>query len=314
MDVAGREGNEDVGIPMRLPRGALVLAAVAVLVAPLPVFLSVPARAQAGPTIAVTPVHAPIGVGEEAPFLVRVTGADPAALDLRYEVEGGVLVGLLAPAQVGPETYEATVYVRRDTPGTVTLTAFLGTTRASASVEAILAGRIRVRLVVHDVVAGASRSWPVEVVDGAGTTVAQVHAASGGGVSGEADTPLLPYGIYLVRLARGNDTGLSCEEGRFFAVREPAGGAAAVAIAGPRTEVRFSVDVCPVAGLAPPTPTPVEAVAGERTPGPTPTPRPPAAGTGFASSGEPSEGWALFLGACLFAGGAALLAARRPSR
>lgn len=314
MDVAGREGNEDVGIPMRLPRGALVLAAVAVLVAPLPVFLSVPARAQAGPTITVTPVRAPIGVGEEAPFLVRVTGADPAALDLRYEVEGGILVGLLAPAQVGPETYEAMVYVRRDTPGTVTLTVFLGTARVSASVEAILAGRIRVRLVVHDVVGGASRSWPVEVVDGAGTTVAQLLAASGGGVPGESDSPLLPYGTYLVRLVRGNDTGLSCEEGRFFAVRAPAGGAVAVTIAGPRSEVAFSVDVCPVAGLASPTSTPVEVVAGERTPGPTPTPRPPAAGTGLASSGARSGSWALLLGASLVAGGAALLAARRPRR
>ncbi len=78
------------------------------------------------------------------------TATTPAALDIRYEVEGGVLVGLLAPAQVGPDTFEAVAYVRRDTPGVVTLRASAGGVSGSASVEAILAGRIRIQASLGD--------------------------------------------------------------------------------------------------------------------------------------------------------------------
>lgn len=292
--------------------GWLATLLAAVVLAPLP--LTPSARAQSQPILSVAPLAAPIGVGEEAPFLVRVSGIDHAALDLRYAVEGGVLVGLLAPAQVGPSTFEAVAYVRRDIPGTVTLRVSLGELSASASVEAILAGRVRVRLLVQDVVEGASRTWPFEVVDTAGVVVDRVNVAASGGFPGFADTILLPYGTYTVRQILGLDTGLECEDGRFFAVRQPPGAVLTVGVRGPRSEVEFVVDVCPTIAPPPtasPTPTPVEAVAGERTPGPAPTPRPPAAGTGVAPapSGERLFSAVVGVGAIL-AGGLALAVRR----
>jgi hypothetical protein len=312
VDAAGREGEDQVPYAMLLRRGGWFAAAFVALFSALLLPLTPTGRAQSQLAISVAPVDAPIGVGEEAPFVVRVSGADAAALDIRYEVEGGVLVGLLAPAQVGPETFEAVAYVRRDTPGVVTLRVSAGGVTASASVEAILAGRIRIQLTVHDVVQGASRSWPFEVVDAAGVVVARVNVAASGGFPGTSDTILLPYGTYTVRQVLGVDTGLSCSEGRFFAVRQPPGGMATVSVFGPRSVTEFAVDVCPF--VAPPsvspTPTPVEAVAGERTPGPAMTPLPPAAGTGLERAPRTSSGLAfLLVGVGLAAGGGTLLAA-----
>jgi len=292
-----------------IPRGgrlAVVLAALLFAFWPL----THSARAQAQVTITVAPVYAPIGVGEEAPFLVRVSGAEAAALDIRYDVEGGVLVGLLAPSQVSSDTFEAVAYVRRDTPGTVTLRASVGNASARASADVILAGRIRVQLTIYDVVEGASRTWPFEIVDAAGAVVARVVVAASGGFPGAADSILLPYGIYTVRQVLGADTGLSCSEGTFFAVRWPEGAAVSVVVSGPRSIAEFAVDVCPAVAppVASPTPTPVEAVAGESTPGPAATPRPPAAGTGLAPAAS-SLPWPLLAGLALAAAGAAVLLA-----
>ncbi len=297
-----------------LRRGGWLAAVLAALLSTPLLPLAPAAWAQAQLTISVAPVDAPIGVGEEAPFVVRVSGADAAALEIRYEVEGGVLVGLLAPAQVGPETFEAVAYVRRDTPGIVTLHASAGGVSASASAEAIIAGRVRIQLTVHDVVQGASRTWPFEVADAAGEVVARVNVAASGGYPGTADTILLPYGTYTVRQVLGAVTGLSCSEGRFFAVRQPAGAVTSVSIFGPRSLAEFEVDVCPVVALpsASPTPTPVEAVAGERIPGPAGTPRPPAAGTGLEPVTASGGGAVLALvGLALAAAGCMTLAAIR---
>ena len=284
MDTAGREGERHVRTT-RFARTAV--AALFLLLLPVGA-VGLPAEragAQSGVHVLVVAPDDRYGVGEEIPFFVRVEGAGDLSLDLSYRVDGGALVGALAPNQVGPGIHEAVAYVRADRAGPVTLTVDAGGNSASASVEAVLAGRIAVELVVEGAEAGGSRTWPVAIVSGGGATVATLIVAGDADGPGRAVTPLLPYGSYRVQQLLGPDTSSRCADGAAFAVESPPSGEATVELRGPRAEVRFVVRVC--AQAAGPTPTPVEAVAGEQVPGPASAPTPPATGSAGLATEEP---------------------------
>ncbi len=273
----------------RAALGALLL----LLPFSVPVVSAEDAGAQPALHVLVTAPQDRYGVGEEIPFYVRIEGADAASLDLSYRVDGGALVGALAPNESAQGVHEAVAYVRADRPGPVTLTVEASGATASASVEAILAGRIAVELVLEDAVPGSSRTWPFAIVDEDGSVVTTVTAAGDADGPGRATTPLLPYGSYEVRQLLGTDTALTCSGGVAFAVETPPSARATVELHGPRAEVRFVMRVC--ARETVPTSTPVEAVAGERIPGPAAfAPTPPATGSaGLAAAERPARGWVI---------------------
>lgn len=279
--------------------GALFLALAAALPAaaqqPFTVFAIAPATAQAP--------------GSSAAVTIRIQGQVTALPSLVYDVEGGELVGVLAPVPVAANTAEGTVFVRRDTPGVTRLAvSFAGQQLAAADITFGAPAAIRVTATLDAGPDAAARTWRYEVRNAAGALVATLQlSTSGDAPTAAALTPSLPPGTYTVTHVLGADTALSCQPGVFYAVTSPAGAVAPVELAGATVEVAFTIVPCPdlppglevlipvdtivpgagsgIVGepaLVPPGETPINQVAGARQPGPGVLP--PAAGNSAAAA------------------------------
>lgn len=296
--------------PLIAALGAFVLIAVA---AALPV-----ARADARPTVAVTilapaePVHA----GAEAVFVVVVSGPGAAGAIIDYEAEGGTIMQRLGLTESAPDVATATVWVRRDEPGSATLRATVRDgAGAAASARFASAGSIQLTLNVDAPPDGAARSWLFEVLDSSDVVVEELVAFTSG--DAPEDSPVtgpLPAGVYTVRPAGDLSLGAVCGGPVFYQLLAPAGGVASVSLGDSGiAAVSFHFAACPPAGASAPNPTPTQMVAGART-GASPTPLPPAAGAGRAADVDTAPQWVVVVVLLVTVGASGWLVARRASR
>lgn len=290
-----------------------------------PFLLTPAARASSALVVSVEPSAASFVPGTDAVLFIRARGESPALANLSFAVEGGTLSGAVALNEVSPGVAEGAAFVRRDTPGDVTLTVLMGGYAVSRGVAHFAAvGRIEVRVTLAADAHAAARTWRFEVVDPTGAIVESLSAGtSGDAPTGVAQTAPLPYGRYTVRQLLGNDTRLACSAGIFYEVSAPAGGAATVDLASGAAVASFAIRPCADAprdlGVSMPvdpvaTSTPIDEVKGARSSG---TPLPPDAGTGLAAEGGGLSPWLpLLAGSALVAGslGAALCVVKRPAR
>ncbi len=316
-----------------------ILALLAALAAAVAALTALPAAAQTPFTVSVL-AAAPVQPGQQAAVTVRVEGQVTALPGFIYDVQGGTLVGVLAPTPVAAGVAEGTVFVRRETPGTALLAvSFAGQVLAAANITfAAPAGTIRVETLLDAGPDAAARTWRYQVIDPAGVVVAELQTATSGDAPlGAATAANLPPGPYAVRQVLGADTALACAPGAFYAISQPAGAVAAVTLGASPVTVRFTVVPCPdlpaglevtipvdtivpgagggVIGDAVPAPAepPFSEVAGVRQPGPGPLP--PAAGNSPAAAAPSPLSPLLAAGSLLFlTGSGALLLSRRRSR
>lgn len=295
--------------PLVAAIGALVLIVVA---AALPV-----AGADARPTVAVTilapaePVHA----GGEAVFVVVVSGPGAAGAIIDYEAEGGTIMQRLGLTESAPDVATATVWVRRDEPGSATLHATVRDgAGAAASARFAAAGSIQLTLNVDAPLDGAARSWLFEVLDSSGVVVEELVAFTSG--DAPEDSPVtgpLPPGVYTVRPAGDASLGAACGGPVFYQLLVPAGGVASATLGETGVAaVSFRFAACPPDGASAPSPTPTQLVAGDRTA--SPTPLPPAAGAGRAADVDTAPQWVVVVVLLVTVGASGWLVARRASR
>ncbi len=313
---------------MRTLRIAALLTALFAALSALPAAAQLPFTVSASAPSIVEP-------GATAPVTVRIEGQVSALPSFIYDVEGGDLVGVLAPVPVAAGVAEATAFITRATPGTARLhVSFAGQRLATAEVRFAAPSSIRVETLLDAGPDAAARTWRYEVVSPAGAVVATLQVSTSGDAPlGAAESAPLPPGIYAVRQVLGSDTALSCAGDAFYAVASPAGAVQVVdTSAGPAT-VRFTITPCPglpsdleviipvdtiVPGAGggiigePVTEPPFSEVAGVRQPGPGILP--PAAGNSAAPSPASAPLLPLLVAGTLLlltGSGTLLLAARR---
>ncbi|MEJ5220548.1 MAG: hypothetical protein WHT63_00915 [Tepidiforma sp.] len=316
-----------------------IVALLAAAAAAFAALAALPAAAQIPFAVsAIAP--APVQPGQQAAVTIRIEGQVATLPGFIYDVQGGTLVGVLAPTPVAANVAEGTVFVRRDTPGTASLSvSFAGQVLASANVTfAAATGAIRVETLLDAGPDAAARTWRYQVVDAAGAVVAELQVGTSGDAPlGAAVAEGLPAGAYAVRQVLGADTALACAPGAFYAVSQPAGAVATVTLGASPVTVRFTIVPCPdlpagleviipvdtivpgagsgIIGDAVPAPAepPFSEVAGVRQPGPGLLP--PAAGNSPAA-GAPSPLPALLAAGALLllSGSGLLLLSRRRSR
>ncbi len=216
----------------------------------------------------------------------------------------------MAPNAVDGGAAQGAVYVRRDTPGAVQLTASLGgAVVARSDMRFSQMGAVGVTVTLDAGPDAAARTWLFEVADAAGAVVQRLSVGtSGDAPSATAYTGLLPYGSYSVRQVLGSDTSLVCGGRAFYQVAAPASGATTLQLSASQATAAFTIRLCasapalsvdiPVDGIASPAPgvvgdalpgeTPINEVRGARQEGPgtvsTFTPAPPSTGSGIAGS------------------------------
>lgn len=260
----------------------------------------------------------PAPAGFETALTVRAEGDQPELADLEYVVSGGELVGAVSLNAVAPGVAEGNVYVRRDTPGEVTLTVQSGgATVASGTAKFASYGQIEVSATLAADAHASARTWRFELLDLSGQVVDTVSlATSGDNPTGTAYSAWLPYGAYTVRQVLGKDTATSCRAGAFYAVASPAKGETSVQLGALSASAAFTIEPCEgaPASLAVSIPVdvidtfvPIDEVLGARQAG---APLPPATGTGLAPQNARPAAPLTLLGAAVAAAG--LLIAVRP--
>lgn len=225
---------------MRTLRIATSLAALLVAL------LALPAAAQSSFTVSAS-APSTAEPGASAAVTIRIEGQIAALPSFIYDVEGGELVGVLAPTPVAAGVAEGTAFITRATPGAARLhVSFAGQRLATAEVRFAAPATIRVETLLDAGPNAAARTWRYEVVSPAGTVVATLQVnTSGDAPIGSAVSAPLPPGIYAVRQVLGNDTALTCTGDAFYAVASPAGAVQVVdTTVGPAT-VRFTIRPCP---------------------------------------------------------------------
>jgi len=227
-----------------MPRRIAALLAAAV--AAFTLLAAVPAAAQVPYTVtAVAPP--PVQPGAQAAVTIRVEGQVAALPSFGYDVEGGTLVGVLAPTPVAAGIAEGTVFVRRETAGAARLTvSFAGQALTTAEVRFIAPGStLRLETTLDAGPNAAARTWRYQVLDAAGAVVAELQTSTSGDAPTGAAEAALPAGAYAVRQVLGSDTALACAPGVFYAVASPAGAVATVTLAVAPAVVSFTIIPCP---------------------------------------------------------------------
>lgn len=260
--------------------------------------------------VSLAPTAQAVAPGSDGVFTVRIeTQAQDTNLPrLDFAATGGEITGVVAINALGGGAGEGAVYVRRDTPGPVHLTASVGgAVVAQSDMQFSQMGAISITVTLDAGPDAASRTWLFEVTDTAGTLVQRLSiGTSGDAPTATAYTRLLPYGSYNVRQMLGNDTSLSCGNGAFYQVAAPASGSTTLELAASQATANFTINVCAgtpelsmdipidtiaqaapgVVGDAVPGETPINEVRGARQEGPGTgavsafTPAPPNTGTG----------------------------------
>lgn len=249
----------------------------------------------------------PVPAGFDTALTVRAEGDQPELAELEYVVSGGDVLGVISLNAVGAGVAEGNVYVRRDTPGEVTLVVrSAGVVVASGSAKFASYGQIQVSATLDADAHASARTWLFEVVDASGSVIDTISlGTSGGAPTGTADSAWLPYGAYTVRQVLGNDTRTSCGAGAFYAVSSPAGGASSVQLSARGVSAAFGIEPCEDApaslGVSIPVDvigpfSPLDEVLGARQAG---APLPPATGTGLASQDKTSVNTWFFVLAAL---------------
>lgn len=216
------------------------------------------ASASAPYDVSLEPSAPTFGAGAEAMIVVHASGPDASAIDLDYAAEGGTVTGALSLNELGDGEVAGAVFVRRDTPGEVTVTASLdGAEVAQTTAEFVAGAPVNVELRLEAEPGAAARTWLFDVYDGGGRVRASVHVAtSGDSTTGFATTAPLPYGEYTVRMAASRDAAASCQGGAFYSITPSDGVAVTVGPAG--ASAALTVRSCAL-------PEPAEQVAGART-------------------------------------------------
>jgi hypothetical protein len=274
---------------------------------------------QAAPlfTVAIAPAQSVAAVGSDGIFMVELTGASDSYPNLEYDVTGGQVTGVVALNATASGQAEGEVHVRRDTPGTATLTAsFAGQVLATGDLRFAQLGAVSVTVSVDGGPDAAARTWLFEVTNTSGTVVDRMRVGtSGDEPTATMSSSLVPYGYYGVRQVLGNDTKLTCGAGAFYQVTAPVTAETTLQLADSNVTANFAIHVCagtpalsvdiPVDPIQPaanagtlgdayPGETPVNEVRGARQPG---TPLPPNTGTGLEPvAGNRSNDGLLFLG------------------
>lgn len=298
-----------------------------------------PALAQQSFTV--TAVAPPVAQpGSQVAVTIRIEGQVATLPGFIYDVEGGTLVGVLAPTPVAAGVAEGTAFVRRETPGTAVLSvSFAGQVLASTSVQfGAAAGTVRVEALLDAGPDAAARTWRYQAIDPSGAVAAELQVNTSGDAPLGSATATLPAGVYAIRQVLGSDTALACTSGVFYAVSQPAGAVATVTITpGGQVTVRYTITPCPdlprdveviipVDTIAPgaaggvvgepvtaPGETPFSEVAGARQPGPGLLP--PAAGNSAPPAATGPLPALLATGSLLLlSGGGLLLLSRRRVR
>jgi hypothetical protein len=230
-------------------------------------------------TVSLTPPATTVPIGSDATFAVRLETTAATLPGLVFDVQGGVITGIVSPNVVSPGVATGAVHVTREMPGTAHLTAsFAGQVLATSDLTFAQVGAVVVTVATDVTPDAAARTWRYEVVDTSGAVVDKLTVGtSGDAPRATATTRLLPYGYYTVRQVLGSDTKLACGSGAFYQVTGPVSGATTLELSASRADASFTIHLCDGAPAATQVDIPIDTV------------QPPAAGgvLGDALPGEP---------------------------
>ncbi|MGE3077168.1 MAG: hypothetical protein AB7N24_19630 [Dehalococcoidia bacterium] len=275
------------------------------------------ARAMAGYTVSVAPTSDTVPVGELAAFRVRVEGQTASLPSFNFNVEGGSLAGVASIDPTAANVAEGTVFVSRESEGTVRLdVTFGGEVLASGQARFAHVGDIDISVNLNADIDAAARTWRFEVLNTSGQVVATLSANTSGDAPHDLVRALnLPLGFYTVRQVLGGDTATTCDSGAFYRVLAPTSAQTTLELASNSVSVSFDIAPCPgipdlevqipVDTVAPsagiigdpdvlPGETPISEVRGTRQEGPG-NPLPPALGNTAPVSGGQSHPLAMLL-------------------
>ncbi|MGE0602144.1 MAG: hypothetical protein AB7J35_22220 [Dehalococcoidia bacterium] len=205
------------------------------------------ARAMAGYTVSIAPTADTVPVGQTAAFRVRVEGQTASLPSFNFNVEGGSLAGVASIDPTAANVAEGTVFVTRESEGTVRLdVTFGGEVLASGQARFARVGDLDIAVNLNAGIDAAARTWRFEVLTPAGQVVASLSANTSGDAPHDVvRASNLPLGFYTVRQVLGGDTATTCDSGAFYRVLAPTSAQTTIELASPSAAVSFEIAPCP---------------------------------------------------------------------